>query len=79
MWSDQNCAAQGLKANEPSCVNICEHTLQMQGFFVTPFYLTVCGRLRNLPMKAPSYTELPEMHPFSIPQYYLLSYWYQAY
>ena len=40
--------------------------------FCNPIYFTVCLRPRNLPMKAAPHTELPEIHPFSITQYWLL-------
>ena len=35
--------------------------------FCNPIYLTVCLRLRILPMKAASHTQLPEIHPFKAP------------
>ena len=72
-WSNHNYAAQDLKAKEPSCEEYLRTQFANARLFVTPFsYLTVCLRLRNLPMKAAPHTKLPEIRPFSITQYWLL-------
>ena len=66
MWSDPNYAAQGLKAKEPSCIEKIQYLWTQFANARLFCNLTVCLRLRNLPMKAAPHTELPEILHHSI-------------